>query len=370
MAIATKEDVGANEWGITDEPTQLRLWGTHIVHPLPSTVSTETIGAAEDCWLQLQDPSGRISRRHASLTYSPEISRWVVADLQSKNGITLDGARHVKFPLTPGVELGIGGVTLIVESPMLGSLRDLLMRVVGWGDHALGDVDLALRAARLAATRREALQLYADDDLSSISTARLLHARTLGSERPFVFCARRPRRTDPIAWASYGGLARYESGAEALAAAAGGTLCVWPRRHPHDFGRVLEAHRDPASRAQLIVCARNPDPVIASKIVLPALADRASELERIIDAYAVDAGAAPGEPLRPSDREWIRIHESKTLAKIQTATQRLVAIRRVGITRAAELLGMVHSSLSEWIARRTLDLGEDADDDEPEYLNT
>jgi FHA domain len=364
--MATNMDVGANEWLIIDDSTHLRIWGSNIVHPLPPTISTGTIGAADDCWLQLRDPSGRVSRQHAKLTYSHEINRWEVADLQSKNGITQDGARQVKIPLTPGVELGIGGVTLIVESPMLGTLRELLMRVVGWGDQALGEVDLALRAARLAATRREALQLYADDDLSSISTARLLHARTLGSERPFVLCARRPRRTDPSAWASYDGLARYESGVEALAAAAGGTLCVWPRRQPHDFGQVLEAHRDPSSRVQLIVCARTPDPVIASKIVIRSLTDRASELERIIDAYAVDAGAAPGETLRPSDREWIRIHESKTLAKIQTATQRLVAIRLVGITRAAELLGMSHSSLSEWIARRTLDLGEDADDDEPE----
>src|SRR3954447_22415046 len=44
-----------------------------------------------------------------------------------------------------------------------------------------------------------------------------------------------------------------------------------------------------------------------------------AELDRVIEAYALDAGAA----LASSDRQWIRDYEASTLAKIATATRRL-----------------------------------------------
>jgi FHA domain len=373
MFSSTNPDVG--KWLITDDPTDLRVWGTGIVHQLslqPSTTDRErTIGAAEDCWLRMQDPRGRVSRQHAKLTCDSS-SRWVIADLRSKNGITQDGIPQVCFPLTPGIELGIGGITLIAESPLLVGLRELLALFIGWPDERRAAegvderraaVDLALRSVRMAATRRESLQLCGDDALTLVSVARLLHRYTLGNEQPFVICARRPRDADPAIWASYDGVTRYNSGLEALAAAEGGTLCVWPRQ-PHDFAQVVEAHRNPSSRAQLIVCTRThqPDPLIAP-IVLPPLTQRTFELDRIIDAYAVDAGAVLGETLMPSDRDWIRSHESRTLAQIEKATRRFVAMRTHGITRAADRLGVSHGTLSEWLARRTLDVAVDGDSD-------
>lgn len=362
MSISTNPDVG--QWRITDEPTDLRVWGTGIVRQLSSAAHERTIGAAEGCWLRMQDSMGRVSRQHARLTCDSS-SRWVVSDLRSKNGITQDGTPQVCFSLTPGVELGIGGITLIAESPLLVALRELLARFLGWPDErrAAEDfdgrraaVDLSLRSVRMAATRREWLQLCGDDDLTLISVARLLHRHTLGNEQPFVICARRPRDADPATWPNYDGAARYDSGLEALAAAEGGTLCAWPRQ-PGDFAQVVAAHRNPSSRVQLIVCTRThqPDPLIAP-VILPPLAARAFELDRIIDAYAVDAGAVPDETLTTSDRVWIRSHESRTLAQIEKATRRFVAMRIHGITRAADLLGLSHSTLSEWVARRTLDM--------------
>jgi len=369
MFISTNPDVG--QWRITDEPTGLRVWGTGIVHQFSSTAHGRTIGAAEGCWLQMQDSMGRVSQQHARLTYDSS-SRWVLSDLRSKNGITQDGTPQVCFSLAPGVELGIGGITLIVESPLLVGLREVLALFLGWPDErrAARDfderraaVDLALRSVRMAATRRESLQLCGDDDLTLISVARLLHRHTLGNEQPFVICARRPRDADPAIWANYDGVARYDSGLEALAAAEGGTLCVWPRQ-PSDFAQVVEAHRNPSSRVQLIVCTRThqPDPLIAP-VILPPLAECAFELDRIIDAYVVDAGAMPDGTLTTSDRAWIRSHESRTLAQIEKATRRFVAMRIHGITRAADLLGLSHSTLSEWAARRTLDIAGDGDSD-------
>ena len=107
------------------------------------------------------------------------------------------------------------------------------------------------------------------------------------------------------------------------------------------------------------------DPLIGSPVVLPRLTERASEIDRIIDAFAIDAGAAPGETLPPLDRQWLHRHEASTLSRIEKATRRLVAIRKAHgvITHAAAELGMAHGTLSEWFARRTLEIGDGDDDD-------
>lgn len=118
----TKTDLGAIEWAINDEVSQLRPWATDTVHSLPdASAGAWDIGAAEDCALQLVDESGQLSRHHARL--EREIAGWVVRDLGSKNGIRMDGARRRELLLQPGVELGIGGLALIAESPRLVALR-------------------------------------------------------------------------------------------------------------------------------------------------------------------------------------------------------------------------------------------------------
>jgi hypothetical protein len=352
MVIATKTDVGGpNEWLIDDEVIQLRVWGANIVQRLPPNGGERTIGASDGCWLRLHDPTGRISRQHAKLAYQED--RWIVSDLHSKNGICQDGARRPSFSLAPGVEVGIGGVTLIAESRMLGALRDLLARWIGWAEERRADVDLALRSVRLTATRRGSLLLCGDGGL--VSVARLLHRHALGDARPFVVCDPRRVRADLNARAA----ANYDSGMVALAAAAGGTLCIWQGRQPDDFDQVVAARRDPSLRVQLIVCSHTlhrDDSLIASPIVLSPLAGRAAELNRIIDEYADDAVAELGGTFSQSDRERVRLDESETLARIEKATRRLVAVRAAGgsIRRAASQLGMSRGALSEWLARRTL----------------
>jgi hypothetical protein len=375
--MKTWTDAGANEWLIVDAPTHLRVWGSRTTYPLPFVnaavaggkvgVNDEwIIGAANGCWLQLQDAIGRVSKRHARLDYDRVRRIWTISDLQSKSGVTQDGARQPSsFPVTPGVEIGVGGgFVLIAESPLLRALRELLARFIGWTDDRA--LDLALRSARWAVTHREPLQLCGDDDLTSI--AQLLHHHTLGGARPFVTCAR-PRLRAPRSGRE---LADYDSGMPALAAAYGGTLCI-SHRHPHDFAQVVKACHDAPSRVQLIVCMRRPEPSdrrTTAPIIVPSLKARASELHRVIDAYAGDvgAGALPGGALTAADREWVRDHESKSLAKIQEATRRLVAIRSINnVTQAAAQLGLSHSALSEWVARRTLDIDdEDSDDDHDE----
>jgi hypothetical protein len=297
--------------------------------------------------VRLWDPAGRVSRKHAEVTYS-ERAGWTISDL-SKNGVHLDGAcvTSLPLPLVPGIEIRIAGVTLIAESPLLCALRELLARFIGWSDEHCEAVDQALYSVRIAATHREPLLLCGRGNLVSI--ARLLHRHTLG-DQPFVVCS--PRAT-------------YASGLDALAAAAGGTLCVWRNQQPADFDEVVATLRGPASRVLLVICAhafpRGND--IASQIVtvfrsilLPSLADRARELHRIIDAYANDAITTFGGWLAPADRAWIVGHASDTLTQIEMATRRIIALHACdeSVTLAAKLLSMSHGSLSDWLARRTL----------------
>lgn len=355
----TKTDAaGPNGWSICDEVSRLREWGTDIVYPLPPRRETSIIGSSGDCWLRLWDPTGRISRRHAALSYGAD--GWSVSDLQSKNGVHLDGARVASLALVPGAEIRIGPVTLIAESPRLIALRQLLERIIGWGEERREEVDQALFSIRIAATHREPLLLCGAGNLVPI--ARSLHHHALGSQ-PFIVC--KPRTP-------------YAKGMDALAAATGGTLCIWRNQQPDDFDDVVSALGGPSARALLMVCAhalpRGND--IASQIVtvvrsilIPPLADRARELNRIIDAYFADAiSAFGGGWVTAADREWVANNASGSLHQIGMATRRVVALHACdeSVTHASKLLAMSHGSLSDWLARRSLpgraQMADDEDD--------
>ncbi len=110
-----------------------------------------TIGAAAGCALQLSDPTRCVMRRHARL--SSERSGWMLRDLDSTNGTRLDGSRRAVFPLKPGVEVGIGRITLIAESRALVALHGFLARLLGFGADGLlarSEVDTSFDISRHA----------------------------------------------------------------------------------------------------------------------------------------------------------------------------------------------------------------------------
>src|SRR5436190_20588610 len=86
------------------------------------------------------------------------------------------------------------------------------------------------------------------------------------------------------------------------------------------------------------------------------LATRSDELSRIIDAYAQDALAeldASGTGFADTDHAWVREHAAGSLAEIEKATLRLVALRASSNTTiAAARLGMAQVSLVRWLGRR------------------
>jgi hypothetical protein len=350
-----KSSSGSCAWGQSsaDDLIRLRLWGSDETFPLPPLSDGGDVGASSACAIRLRDGSGRLSGRHARLSFAD--GQWCVRELDRIRGITLDGTRHAEFSLVPGAELGIGGITLVAESPRWIALRAFLARLLGWSRERSEHVELALRAVRLAAARRVALVLCGSDDLVAIASA--LHQLAIGKERPFIKCVP-PRRRDKPARRS---VPHRELGVPAMVAADGGSLCICSKRLPLDFAELAAALCSPTAGAQLIVCSSMPGDAgglaAAAQLTIPPLADRQPELGRIIDEYGADAVAnlssGAATEFTAIDREWIRAHAATSLGDIERGTKRLVALRLCGsIARAAARLNISHVALTEWFQRR------------------
>jgi hypothetical protein len=343
------------EWPARDDIIRLREWGTDRVHVLERSPSGEIIGSARASALRLDDPS--ISPRHALVAY--EHPRWRIWRLDSRGELQQDGAAREEFTLDPGVELGVGATTLVAESPRSIALRDFCSRLLGW-DRDLAVIDLALRSIRFARMRRMPLVLRGDGDM--VPVAHSLHRRTLGDDRPFVVCSSH-RQNVP---ASVRSPANHDSGIAAFAAAAGGTLYMHSKRLPSDLSTLLERLRSPDPPVQVIVCldkdSRHALLVGPSPIRVPSLRTRAADVPRIVDEYASEAIAtlhAHPQCFTRSDRRWVIEQASGSLAEIEKATLRLVALRMSAtLGDAAARLGMAYVSLVRWLGRRSRDAHE------------
>ena len=357
--MSTKTEPRFVEWNVDDEVIRLREWASDKIHRLPESGPGQSaelgawlVGSADDCAFRLNDPSRRVSRHHARLLR--ERSRWSLLDLGSKNGLRVDGSRQTTALLDPGIEIGIGGITLVAESLRLIELRSFLCRLLGWGRERAETIDLAMRAIRMAQARRTPLVLRGEGDLVPI--AHDLHRRVLGAKRPFILCD--PRRQSMEA--NVRSSTNFERGLEALAAARGGSLCVRSGRPPADFLKVISALRDPDSHCQLIVCdasTHDVEALLAVPITIPSLRGRQDELPHILHEYVIDASIDLNVPVRfyAEDRDWILEHSADSLHEIEKGTRRLVALRAAGsVLGAAELLGMAAVSLRRWIGRRAV----------------
>jgi pSer/pThr/pTyr-binding forkhead associated (FHA) protein len=337
----TKADPAAKGWMIDDPVVRFRHFGSEQVIDLAAS-DRWGLGSSAECSIRLDDPSGRVSRRHAALAREGET--WTMQDLGSTNGLRQNREDRRVFQLAPGDEIELGGITLIAESRRSVELHELLRRLLGWSAARLGEVDRALRMVREMANLRAALILRGEGPLHGV--ARRLHGVTLG-DRPFVVL---------------GGKERGEAG---LDRAVNGMICVDARALPRDIHQVIAGFRMPDLRLRLMAFADSVSaaaeiatliPRIAT-IWLPPLAERADELDRLLEAYGRDAVAELGAPdlgFRPHDLEWVRARGVKTLDEAEEVTHRLVALRSWGVAGGAKRLGITHSALSRWARRRKI----------------
>lgn len=347
----TVTDVGAGKWLVDDEPFQVRHWASETTHPLPKDLSQEVVvGRKPSCGISLDDV--HVSNEHARLFHRDK--HWRLRDLGTKNRLVADGSSVDEVVLEPGIIVEIGGVTWIVESNRFVALRSFLSRLIGFGADRFADVDQALRAVRRAATGQAPLVLSGDGNLVAI--ARSIHARVMGDERPFIVCDPRRQRTR----ATVRSAENYQKALPAMHAAIGGSLCLWSKRVPKDFGHVSIAHREPNARFQLIMCSLEGDdiwPEHVAPVVIPPLSRRTKkELDDIVDDYATDARAVlhVGGGLHALDRQWILRHAGLTHPEIEKGAQRVTAFRATNgnVAGAAAMLRMSHSSLIRWLGER------------------
>lgn len=331
-------------WRIVDPVVRLRALETGALFPLPDPRERReaTAGPAHLAW------DGR---------------RWTLREQEprreARRGPRLDGVHRPSAALTPGVEIVLGGLTLVAESAALLQLRSLLARLIGWTDDQQRDVDRALRALRDAARLRASLVLCGEGALAPI--ARRLHLETLGPRRPFVTCGPGDRAR------------------ALLPRAAGGTLCLDAAAPPADLAETLAetlaahtvahsaARPTGAPPARLVLCA--PDAAGAAPLApllsptvwieLPPLLPRRVELPRLLADAAADAAAEldqPFAPLRAGDLERLADEPFEGHADLLDAARRLVALRALGATAAAAHLGLPQRTLARWARRRGLGL--------------
>ena len=200
-------------------------------------------------------------------------------------------------------------------------LRAFLARMLGWSNCVA--VELALRSVELAVAGETALVLLGPGDVVPI--ARSLHWRVRERLQPFIVAD--PRRGHMLA--SMRSPANSGTVAEAFKRARHGTLCLRLERLPKDFGQVsaqLRAARD----VMLIFCGHpraEAAPLLTrpAPIVVPPLAQRSADLDRIIAEYAGDALFELGGPtssFTAADHAWVRKHAVGSLTEIEAATLR------------------------------------------------
>ena len=119
MSVVTLSLQQIREPLLGNEIIQLREWGTERAHRLPGNALRCRLGTEDDCAVRLSDPD--VLPVHAQLTR--EGSRWLTRALGHTPGLMRDGAHYHAFALEPGIEIGVGGTTLIAESPHWIALR-------------------------------------------------------------------------------------------------------------------------------------------------------------------------------------------------------------------------------------------------------
>lgn len=332
-------------WRISDPILRLRDLETDRLYPLPTPDGGgggSILGTAPGP-LQLHDPSGRLSHQHAHLAWDGE--RWLLRDLDSKNGLWIDGVRRRSAELAPGLEIRLGGLTFLAESAELLRLHALVARLIGWSTACRVDVDRALQSLRRAAHLHASLILCGEGDLAPL--AHRLHRETLGAHRPFVAAG----PGDPAL--------------RQLARAGDGTLCISTAALPGDLAGAIAALRTSTSLARLVICAQAAADASSlcalagptAWIALPPLAARADELPRLLAEVAAEAAAElarPFAPLRTGDLELLASLPFDGLADLHDAARRLTVLRILGVSAGAAHLGINHGALSRWARRRGL----------------
>lgn len=363
-APSTTTDPGARIWFASrDVVSGLRVWGTNVEHDFP-------VGGFDRIWIG-QDPAGpgarhvlridhpTVSRRHATIEWrGPHL---VVVDQGSKNGTRSEGQTQGIFELLPGAVVSFGAVDTVAYSPHTQRIRAGFRRFLGYSDAAQLDIERLQHGA----ARRQHVALIGPAGSGGRALARFLHDSLPANAWPFVTPEHLPDVGD-------------RAGQRALvASAAYGTLVLDAGRRGVRYDKlphVFDAIASNAYHVRLVVLATptsSLEHIVGEKVRsdllmvrLPSLEARRGELQILLAdtvTYHCQTQGAAGNVLHPTDLDELaaRIGDPRrgrrqmtTWDELEETVSRLVAIRKNGSARAAEVqLGMSVGSLSKWAAK-------------------
>jgi hypothetical protein len=236
--------------------------------------------------------------------------------------------------------------------PRYHELRAFCCRFVGWSAERAAAVENVMHTLLTASARRAPVALQGESDLVPVAYA--LHRRLVGYDLPFVVCDPRRREGD----GSVRSLPNRRTGLLALDAAMGGSVCLRSHRVPRDFEALASACREASSATMLFICLSTSDPMrdlLCSPIRIPSLAERAPDLEHLLDESLKDAAETLGVHdgrLSESLRESVLRHVESFPDLEKTALRLLALASSRNVSQAAERLHMAPVSLSRWVSRR------------------
>lgn len=231
-------------------------------------------------------------------------------------------------------------------------LRAFCRRLFGWGDECADVVDDKMHTLLTAAREGTPIALRGATDL--VPVAHALHRRLFGPDAPFVVCdPQRRQGNGSVRWQP-----SRATGRLALEAAIGGSVCVRSHSLPPDFKALAASFREAGSLAMLFICLYDSDPirdVLCPPIEIPSLAERGSDLDRLLDDYLRDAARTLGVRrvrLAQHVRESV-LRNVDSLTELENTALRLVAIASSrSLAQAAIRLHLAPVSLSRWVGRR------------------
>ncbi|HEY0989204.1 MAG TPA: hypothetical protein VGD80_19180 [Kofleriaceae bacterium] len=231
-------------------------------------------------------------------------------------------------------------------------LRAYCCRLFGWGDDVADVVDDTMHILLTAARQGTPIALRGASD--PVPVAHALHHRLFGVDAPFVVCDPRRRQGE----GSVRSPPNRATGALAVEAAVGGSVCVHAACPPPDFETLAGSFRRDGALAMLFVCLHDKNSIrdaLCPPIEIPSLGDRAPDLERLLDEYLEEAAtvlAVRRVRLAAHVRESVLRHVA-SLSDLEHTAFRLVAIASSpSLAQAATRLHMAPVSLSRWVSRR------------------
>ena len=338
-----------------DVVTGLRVFGTGIEFALSREQKLFTLGSSSDCDIAL--PAGYLSQRHCTLERRNDVLR--VTDQDSYNGTIFDGRREASFELRPGSTFIAGPFTFLAVNDEMRRAYPTLAGLLGPEDdqslQPTTTTDATPSAMMVLATGGRHVLIVSEPGCDQARLARTMHDISLVRARqPIVLTkvpADRAKQREILDAASRSTLLlSIEQTSEVMDAAFVSSIFSTSFRI-----RVI-ATSPSVDKARAVLSEEH---VQKMRVVqLPSLAFRTTVPALLDHVLAERDAAIRFSQLSPSNQTALRGYGwPRNFDDLRVAAERLDALtREPSMRKAAESLGLAHSTLHHWTTQLGLSL--------------